>query len=169
MAAQSNSADPRSGMAPPMNIIAVATEPQNFLADALHDGMLEVALAELALRQASDAEVKALAEKTLIDRSQANNRLMDLMRARHIPPPGQLPSDHRKMLENLSRLSGPAFDLTYIHHKLMSHELQALRFSEQARSGTNPDIAAFTANTLPILQQHMLAARAINGKLRPAA
>jgi putative membrane protein len=154
---------------PPSSIDMSAANSATFLANAFHDSILEVAMAQLALRNSSNAEITRFAEKTIVEHIETNDQIRKLAQSRNIVLPSQLPADHRKMLENLSTLSDNEFDLTYLHHELMMHELQMRRLSEWANAGNDPDIRNFAANTLHGLQAHLQAARGINRRTHPAA
>ena len=153
----------------PPSIAASATDSTAFLMHAFHDGILEVAAAELAMRNSSNPEIRMFAERTIVDRAAINDEVRTLAQSRNIALSSQLPADHRKMLENLSTLSGNEFDLTYLHHELMTHELQMRRLSEWASTVDDPGIRNFAAHSLRVVQAHLQAARDINRRTRPAA
>ena len=63
-------------------------------------------------------------------------------------------------MSRLSGLSGAEFDREYIEQAgNKDHEEQAKLFQRQASRGSDPDLKAFAAKTLPIVQSHLAAAR----------
>lgn len=65
----------------------------------------------------------------------------------------------------MSKLSGSEFDKEYMSGMVKDHEAAVEDFQKQANEGTDPDIKAFAARTLPILQEHLQIARDVAKKV----
>ena len=71
----------------------------------------------------------------------------------------QMNSDQKSMMDKLSKLSGAEFDKEYMSDMVKDHEADAKEFENQANKGTDADIKAFAAKTLPMVQRHLQMAR----------
>jgi len=150
------------------NTSSTAAESRNFLISAYQDGVAEIALSRLALEKAVDDNVKKFAQRMIDDHTQANNEITQLAQAKNIPLPTVPSAADQATLQNMSNLNGTDFDQAYMRHNVMVHEKDVSLFREQAISGTDPDIKTFAANTLPVLEIHLLSAKTIDGMIDPA-
>jgi predicted outer membrane protein len=67
---------------------------------------------------------------------------------------------HQAKMSRLSGLSGAEFDREYIMQAgNKDHEEQAKLYQSEASRGSDPELKAFAAKTLPIVQSHLAAAR----------
>ncbi|WP_019140184.1 DUF4142 domain-containing protein [Noviherbaspirillum massiliense] len=148
---------------------STAAQSSSFLASAFQDGAGEIALSRLALQKASDADVKAFAQRMIDDHTQANNEIRQLAQAKGITLPTTTSAEDQAALDRLSGLSGTIFDRTYMDHNVTVHDKDVTLFRQQALSATDADVRTLAGNILPALQVHLLAAKAINGKVAPSA
>ena len=99
-----------------------------FVRRAAEGGMKEVELGKLATDKASSEEVRAFGKQMVADHSKSNAELMALA---SMPPPSAPP----KPEENLSGLSGVAFDRAYMAKIVTDHETTVELFEAEARDG----------------------------------
>jgi putative membrane protein len=74
-------------------------------------------------------------------------------------------TDHQKMLDKMSRLSGADFDREYMKHQVSDHDKAVALFEKQSRSGKDAELKAFAGRTLPTLKAHQQIAREINSRV----
>ena len=148
---------------------STVVDSSSFLSAAFQDGTAEIALSQLALQKASDEDVKSYAQRMIDDHTQENNEIVQLAQAKNIALPSAPTAEQMALLTSLSNLGGIAFDRAYMNANVVAHEEDVGLFRAQALSGTDTDIATFAANTLPVLQAHLLTAKAIQGVLDPNA
>ena len=130
-----------------------------FFKKAALDGLAEVELGKIALNKSQDPEVRAFAQRMVTDHGKANQELTSLARAKGIAAPTSLDAEHRTMIANLERESGPAFDRAYCEHMVMDHT-KAIALFESASKAPDTDVAQFARKTLPTLKEHkQMAAR----------
>jgi putative membrane protein len=79
----------------------------------------------------------------------------------NISLPEDLDKDAKQNYEKLSKLSGPAFDPAYAQDMVKDHKKDVAEFQKEASAGKNETIRAFSADTLPTLQDHLKQAREI--------
>jgi predicted outer membrane protein len=124
-----------------------------FAATAAQDGMVEVALAGLALRKSGNQEVRQLAQRMVQDYAQSNERLDSIVKCEGLVLPTELDAKHSVTIERLDATSGSEFDKAYLKHIGEKHSKAVTLFESASRSG-DPDMAAFARNGLSMLQEH---------------
>jgi putative membrane protein len=144
--------------------VTKSNSPEDFVKDAAQGGMAEVELGQLALKNSQNADVKKFGQMMIDDHGKANTELKALAGKKNIT----LPSDegpHKSTKERLSGLNGPAFDKAYVDAMMTDHNNDIKDFEYQANSGTDPDVKAFAAKTLPTLKKHLQAIEAVRDKM----
>lgn len=141
------------------------TSPDAFLAEAAQGGMAEVELGKLAATKAQDAEVKKFAQMMVDDHSKANAELKTLAAKKNLTLPTDVGSSHKSTMDELKALTGADFDKAYVEAMVDDHETDVAAFKDQAEDSTDPDVKAFAAKTLPTLQKHLDAIKAIQAKM----
>ncbi len=126
-----------------------------FVKKAADGGLAEVAMAKLAQQKAASDEVKAFAAKLEKDHTQANTELKEVASKKNITLPDAPSKMHQAKHDKLAALSGAAFDKAYVAAMLEDHQKDVREFSRVASSGTDADIKAFAAKTLPTLKEHL--------------
>ena len=73
---------------------------------------------------------------------------------------------HQEMVSKLSALSGAEFDRKYMEHMVKDHEKDVAAFERESTKGSDSDIKAWAAKTLPTLREHLQMARATAMKVK---
>lgn len=133
---------------------AASTE---FAATAAQDGMVEVALAGLALRKSGDNQLRHLAEEMVQDYAQSNAGLDLIVKCEGLILPFELDTKHHELIRRLDVKSGRAFEEAYLKHIARKHTMAMAVFESASRS-RNPDIAAFALKGLSMLLEHQILA-----------
>src|SRR5204862_2830964 len=131
------------------------SDAQMFVREAAIGGMAEVELGQLASGKASSADVKQFAERMVADHGKANTELKSLAEKKGLMVPTDVDTKHKQTLDKLSKLSGPAFDRAYMDEMRKDHKKDVNEFKQQSMKGSDPEIKAWAATTLPTLQEHM--------------
>lgn len=140
---------------------AGADPDQAFVLEAASGGMMEVELGRMAANQASNDEVKKFGQRMVDDHSKANNELSALAQKKNITLPAEMGKKGQAAKDHLSTLNGEAFDKAYMQHMVADHTKDVRAFGRQSRTGKDPDIKAWAAQTLPTLQEHLKQAKQI--------
>ena len=144
----------------------MSSQDRNFLMDAAQGGMLEVELGRLAAQKGTSDAVKQFGQRMVDDHGQANTELMSLATSKGITLPTELNEKHRAQVTKLTNLTGAEFDREYSKLMLSDHTKDVAEFEKHSNKGTDPDLKAFAAKTLPTLQQHLQLAKALPGNER---
>jgi putative membrane protein len=147
-------------------VITEASNQDSFWNDAAQSGMAEVMLGNLALQKSSNDEVKQFAQKMVDDHTMANNELKDLAATKSVTLPTEVTAKQKSGYDKLSAMSGDQFDKEFMKMMVKDHEKAVSLFQNQADKGTDADVKAFAAKTLPTLQGHLSMAKSINDKMK---
>ncbi len=143
-----------------------------FINDAVPGGMAEVELGRLAVKQAASKDVKQFAERMIADHTKAGDELKQLAGRKKVPsPPSELLPKQKETLAKLTKLQGAAFDSAYVQEMVADHEKDVAAFDNAAKTGTDADVKAYAAKTLPTLKEHLRMiqelATKMGGKAKP--
>ncbi|OWW21486.1 DUF4142 domain-containing protein [Noviherbaspirillum denitrificans] len=152
----------------------VATTPapddsKAFLVAAYQDGLAEIDLAQLAVQQATNENVKKFAQRMIEHHTAINNQITQLAQRKNVALPTTPSADLQAQRNTLSALAGNAFDLAYMQQNVAVHEKDAVAARQQARQGTDVDVKRLARSALPILEVHLAAAEETAALLSPAS
>ncbi|AYZ01176.1 DUF4142 domain-containing protein [Burkholderia multivorans] len=123
-------------------------------------GKTELLASQLAADRSSNAEVKAFARRMIDDHERLARELRRLGVDKGVPVQTRMLVD--PALNTLRTLSGPAFDRAYVQLAGPAAHEEAIRtYEAEARDGHDAQLRAFAARTLPMLKNHLAAARAL--------
>lgn len=143
----------------------MTAEDKEFVSKAGMGGMAEVQIGNLALQNATNAEVKAFAQRMVDDHSKANAELQQLATTKGLALPTELSGEPKGMLDHLSSLHGADFDKTYMKHMVEDHEKDVAEFDKASTSATDNDLKAWAGKTLPTLKDHLEHAKRVARKV----
>jgi len=151
-----------------MSSSRAALSPQDtaFVREAAMGGMAEVELGRVAVRQASNPDVKAFGQRMIDDHSAADNELNHLASGKGISLPTTIAAKERAEVDRLSKLSGPAFDRQYMEMMVTDHKQDVALFEREATRAHDPDLKSWVTKTLPTLKAHLELSIADLNKLR---
>jgi len=138
---------------------------RKFFTDASQGGMLEVELGKIAAAKGSNPDVKTFGQRMVDDHSKANDQLKDLASKKDVKLLDKLSPAKQKMVDKYNKLSGAAFDSSYISHMVTDHKEDVAEFKKEAKSGKDSDVKAWAQSTLPTLEDHLKMAQETNSKL----
>jgi putative membrane protein len=137
---------------------------REFAMKAASGGMAEVQTGQLADQRSTSPQIKQFAQRMIADHTAANNELMQIAKQGNITLPSQPTGKHATEEQKLRSLNGTDFDQAYAEGQLRDHQEDVQLFRTEAASGQDPALKAFAQKTLPILEQHLQMAQALNQK-----
>ena len=140
---------------------------EDFVKDVGLSSLVEIESSKLAITKASNAEMKAFAEKLVKDHSDASEELKALVASKEVMWTDEDPDLKAKKQkhESLQTLTGAAFDKEYLEDMINDHEGAMARFGRQAQNGKDAQIRAFAQKMQPALMEHLKMARDLRAKL----
>ena len=137
--------------------------------DAAMGGIMEVELGRMATEKGASDAVKQFGQRMVDDHTRVNAELTQLAASKGMSLPTELGAKHKTDVTNLSSLSGAEFDKAYAKLMVSSHKKKVSAFEKQSKGGTDAELKAFAAKTLPGVQEHLQMAKALTGTAAPSA
>ncbi len=132
-----------------------------FMKEAAQGGMAEVALGQLAVEKASNADVKKFGQRMVDDHGKANDKLKQLASQKNVALPQDLNAKDKATKAFLEKLSGEQFDQAYMKDMVKDHKKDVGDFQRESKTAHDPDVKRFAADTLPTLEDHLKQAESI--------
>ena len=152
----------RSGQGAGANL---SHQDKEFVKDAAENNAAEIASSQLALQHASSGDVKSFAQMMIDDHTKTGNELKGLADQKGVKisdSPSLMQKTQAKML---AQRKGASFDQHYAESiGVKAHQDTIKIFQKEADKGTDPELKAWAAKTLPALQQHLQQAQALKSK-----
>src|SRR4051812_36201522 len=108
---------------------------RKFITSAAQGGMLEVELGKIAAQKASDPDVKTFGQRMVDDHSKANDQLKQLASQKGVTLSDKLSPAKQKDVDKYNKLSGAAFDRSYMSHMVTDHKQDVAEFQKESKSG----------------------------------
>lgn len=133
----------------------MSDDDKEFVSKAGMGGLAEVQMGNLALQKASNANVKAFAQRMVTDHSKANEELQQLASTKGLALPTELAGEHKDAYDHLATMSGADFDKAYMTHMVEDHEKDVAEFDKASTSANDADVKGWAGKTLPTLKEHL--------------
>jgi len=130
-------------------------------------GAAEVEMGKLGTQKATNAEVKAFAQKMVTDHTKANKELMAAAKSKGLEVPTEPGLMHKGMKEKFeAQEADQDFNHDFMQQMVRDHEATVELFQTAANDSTlDPDLRALAKKTLPTLKQHLADAQKLEAKL----
>jgi putative membrane protein len=133
---------------------SLSARDREFVDSAAQGGMFEVDSSRMALDKNASSSTRAFADMMIADHEKANQALEKLVREKGGTLPVAPDAEHRRMLDDLTKEQGKAFDVAYYEAQVKAHDGATALFENAARDCDDPDLKAFAEKTLPTLRMH---------------
>jgi putative membrane protein len=127
----------------------------SFMRSAAADGMAEIQLGQLALKQSSNVSVKKTAQTLIDDHTKADAKLATLAQADQVKLPNTPSSQSEQQQKQLQGMKGSAFDKAWTKVVIKDHRAAIKMFKKEGRHAKNADLKTFAKTTLPVLKKHL--------------
>jgi putative membrane protein len=128
---------------------------QRFMMRTAAADMAEVQAAQLAAQKTQDPKVKEFAQKMITDHTANDQQLTSLAQQKGVQVPTAPDATDQKQIDKLSKLDGSKFDKMYMKDQVRDHEKVLKMVQAEAKSASDPDVKAFAAQTVPVIQSHL--------------
>lgn len=129
------------------------------------DNMLEVDLAKVAERRATNAAVKQFAQRMDTDHNRANDDLRSMASSHGFPFKPELGRKHEAKVDQLQKSTSKEFDRAYMRSMVQNHTDDVAYFENEGMHAQSAPVRDYAAKYLPILQQHLTLARQVAGQV----
>jgi putative membrane protein len=133
----------------------LSTSDAAFMTTAARGGLAEVQMGQLAQQNGRSAAVRRFGQQMVSHHGQSNQEMLALAQQKQITPPSTMGAEHQRIYDDLAKLRGSAFDRAYAQAMVRDHQEDLRAYQAEAQNGTDPDVKAFAARYVPILQEHL--------------
>ena len=134
---------------------------REFLTKAANSGMAEVQLAKMAQQKATIDAVKSFAAMLERDHTAVGDQVKSFASQRNVTLPSTPSDEKQKMVNDMDKMSGKAFDKEFISMMVKGHNDGISLFEDTKANASDVDIKNFADKTLPTLRKHLDSAKAI--------
>lgn len=134
---------------------------KGFLTKAANAGMAEVQIAKMAQQKATIDAVKSFAAMLERDHTAVGDQVKSFASQRNVSLPAAPSDDKQKMINDMDKMSGKAFDKDFISMMVKSHNDGISLYEDTKANASDVDIKNFADKTLPTLRMHLDSAKAI--------
>lgn len=138
---------------------SVTASDELFAQTAAQGGLAEVELGRLAQQNGANAAVKVFGQRMVQDHTRANEELKKAAKKDGVALPTDLNEKDQAAIDEMSKLSGPAFDAAYARDMVKDQWDKIAEFHREASGGQKGAIKKFAADSLPTLDDHLKQAR----------
>jgi putative membrane protein len=124
--------------------------------------MAEIEFGKMAAKKAQREDVRKFALEITDEQTKARPDLREMAMQKYIPWPNFLDSEHRALRDRLLRLTGDAFDQTYLQMFVDRHRTIVKAFRTESQSGKDPEVRAWAAKALPGIEERLKRAEAMS-------
>jgi putative membrane protein len=128
---------------------------ETFVMNAAKGGMAEVELGKLAAEKGASEYVRKFGQRMVDDHSKAGDQLKAIAQRKNIAWPTDIDANEKALHDRLSKLSGEAFDRSYMQAMVDGHTKVANEFRTESRAGKDADVKAWATQTLPTVEEHL--------------
>ncbi len=121
--------------------------------------LAEIEMGKLAQSKSQNEQVRNFAQKMIDDHTKALKDVQALALARGLTLPAELDRMQRAKADRIGRLSGEAFDRTYMAQAgVADHKKTHDQLRSAQKRARDPELRALAERTLPVVDEHLDAA-----------
>lgn len=148
---------------------AINQSDKEFLDFAAKVNQSEIQGGLAAEKKAEAPAVRAFARLMVLDHMELESQLAGVATDNGVQLPNGPSAQAKQEMADLQNMSGAKFDTTYMRDMVQGHQHAVQRFkSEQGQAQARP-VEAVVAATLPILEQHLALAQAVQSGIQNQA
>jgi len=141
---------------------SLASQDRDFLEKAAEGNNAEIAIGGLVDGRSANGDVVAFGHMLVADHTAAQNELTAIAAAKHIAPPTDL-GESQASFDKLVDQKLEPFDHAFARTMVDDHAQAAELYRNEAAGGADPQLKAFAAKTLPVIEAHLAKAKTLPG------
>jgi putative membrane protein len=132
-----------------------AQKDKMFVHKAAEGGLDEVQLGQLATQRSNNPDVKAFGQKMVDDHTMLNNNMKPIADKMGVMVPDHLNKKDQAKYDQLSALSGDAFDKAYVADMVEDHRKDLREFKHESMTAADPQLKDATTNGSEVIAGHL--------------
>jgi putative membrane protein len=134
---------------------ALSGDDERLLKQVAEKSLAEFQIGELAVKQAANAEVKAIGQQLIDDHNRMKADLDKLATAKNLQLPTEPDSEGKDKISDLQKLQGADFDKEFLSEMVEEHREDIDFYSKGAQSAADPEVKAVAETSLVVLRMHL--------------
>jgi putative membrane protein len=127
----------------------------------------EVDLAKIVEPKATNAEVKAFAQRMISDHGAGFEKLEKFAHAEHVKLEGGMDAEHKEFAAKLAKEKlGKPYDRTYMEEMVKDHKSDRAEVEKALKEIKNPELKKWAEEQLKTIDEHLKMSEEIEKKLR---
>lgn len=144
---------------------ALSPQDTKWLTYAAHDNQGEIRICLLAEKHSQNPAVKAFARLMVADHVEVESQLATVADATGAQLPDDAGQEAQQTLSKLQPLRGSEFDREFMSKQIEDHSNDIKKYRGELQSTQNQAVQRYAALVLPILEQHLALAQAVQKQL----
>jgi putative membrane protein len=132
-----------------------AQKDKMFVHKAAEGGLDEVQLGQLATQKSNNPDVKAFGQKMVDDHTMLNNNMKPIADKLGVMVPDHLNKKDQATYDQLSALSGDAFDKAYVTDMVEDHRKDLREFKHESMTAADPQLKDATTSGSEVIAGHL--------------
>ena len=127
---------------------------EKYVAKTAHGLISEVAMGEMAQKNAADERVKQFGKRMVDDHGKDLANLKELAGQKKVTLPDAMDHDQKKEFDKLSKLNGKDFDKEYVKYEAKDHKEDVEDQGKEMKSTSDLDLKKFAAAAYDTVSRH---------------
>lgn len=136
-----------------------------FMIETARANLKEIAIGQLAATQSMNVDVKAFGDRMVTEHKKLNTDLAKVATKKNVKLPDKLTDDEQKSVDEMGKLTGPAFDKRFTQAMVTGHQAAVESFKKASAGAQDAEVKAFAAAALPNLELHLKEAKELRDKI----
>ena len=137
------------------SVSAMTPSDKEFVTQVAYGGAAEVAKSLIAAGKATNADVKAFAQKMIVEHGRSNEELQRIVTAKGLAFPTALDEARQEEVDRLQEAAAPQFDRVYVNQMIQDHQKTIAMFEAAQATLQDQDVRTYVTKMLPALRQHL--------------
>jgi putative membrane protein len=138
---------------------------EQFVTDASAGNLAEINMAQLALTNSTNPDVRKFAQRMIDDHTRLNRELNAVADRDRFRPAATMNAKEQMQYNSLARLRGAAFDRAYAEDMVKDHNHDVAELEKASKSLKSKDLKEAATKALPVIKEHDKLARKLADKL----
>lgn len=143
----------------------LASQDRDFIEQASEGNNAEVAMGAITKGHSFDGRVLAFGQMMVDDHTAAQHELETIAAKKQISLPTGL-GEQQASYDQLAEKTRLSFDRDFAKEMAGAHDQALLLFQGEAANGADPDLKAYAAAKVPVIEKHLNEAKALASSLR---
>lgn len=127
---------------------------EKYMTKTAHGLISEVAMGEMAQKNAADERVKQFGKRMIDDHGKDLANLKQLASQKKVTLPDTMDDDQKKEFDKLGKLSGNDFDKEYVKYEVKDHKEDVKDQGKEMKSTSDPDLKKFATASYDTVSKH---------------